>query len=131
MKLLDELNNFRGAFLTKAVIDRKKKITIERDGTAELLGPQWPEVTFYLNHINHIRYRDGEGPHLFDIGFEGVHQMTGIDELMGESMTVASITIVVPAAPSASTPPVATVTMKSGRQMVFSFYSVGITTRKR
>jgi hypothetical protein len=131
MTLLDKLNNFRGAFLTKAVIDRKKKITIERDGRAELIGPQWPEVTFHLNHINHSHYRDGEGPHLFQVGFGGVHHMKGADELLGESMTVDSITIVMPAEPSIATPPSVTVAMKSGGQIVFSFCSVSVTERKR
>ena len=109
----------------------KKKITVERDGTAELLGPQWPEVVFYLNHINHRHYRDGEGPHLFQVEFGGVHNMAGLDQVMGESMTIESITIVIPVAPSVSTPPVATVAIRSAKPIVFNFYSVSVTPRKR
>jgi hypothetical protein len=131
MTLLDKLNNFRGAFLTKAVIDRKKKITIERDGRAELIGPQWPEVTFHLNHINHSHYRDGEGPHLFQVGFGMVRDMVEVAELMGESMTVESIKVAMPTSSSGSTPAVVTIAMESGKQITFACSSYSINSRKR
>ena len=57
--------------------------------------------------------------------------MTGASELIGESMEVASITIAVPAAPSTSTPPLATILMGSGKQITFAFGSVAVVSRKR
>ena len=131
MTLLDDLNNFRGAFLTKTVIDRKQKITTANDGTAELYGPQWPEVTFYLNHINHDRYRDGQGPHLFQVGFGMVRDMVEVAELMGESMTVESIKFAMPTSSSGSTPAVVTIAMESGKQITFACSSYSINSRKR
>ena len=130
MTPLDDLNNFRGAFLTKTVIDRKMKITTAQDGTAELYGPQWPEVTFCLNHINHARYLDGKGPHLFQVAFGMVHKATGFDGLMGESIIVASITVAVPATPS-SMPPVVTIAMEAGNVITFSCGSVAVTSKNR
>jgi len=131
MTVFDDLNHFRGSLLTKVVIDRKQKITTAHDGTAELYGPPWPEVAFFLNHINHARYRDGQGPHLFQVTFAMVHNLTGAGELIGESMEVASLTIVVPATPSASTPPKATIALGSGKQITFAFGSVEVVSRKR
>ena len=131
MTVFDDLNHFRGSFLTKVVIDRKQKITTAHDGTAELYGPPWPEVAFFLNHINHAGYRDGQGPHLFQVTFAMAHNMTGAGELIGASMDVASITIAVPAAPSASNPPLATIAMGSGKQITFAFGSVAVVSRKR
>jgi hypothetical protein len=131
MTLLDGLNNFRNAILTKTVIDRKMKITTSHNGTAELYGPAWPEISFFLNHINHANHRNGQGPHLFHVTFSMVHNMTGIAEIMGESMTVASITLMIPAAPSPSAPPIATVAMGSGKQISFAFGSLHIVSRKR
>lgn len=131
MTVFDDLNHFRGSLLTKVVIDRKQKITTAHDGTAELYGPPWPEVAFYLNHINHAGYRDGQGPHLFQVTFAMVHNLTGASELIGESMEVASITIAIPATPSASTPPRATIAMGSGKQITCAFGSVAVVSRKR
>ena len=131
MTVFDDLNHFRGSFLTKVVIDRKQKITTAHDGTAELYGPPWPEVTLFLNHINHAGYRDGLGPHLFQVTFAMVHNLTGAGEFIGDSMEIASLTIAVPATPSAATPPRATIAMGSGKQITFAFGSVAVVSRKR
>jgi hypothetical protein len=130
MTLFDDLNNFRGAFLTKTVIDRKTKITTGKDDT-EVYGPQWPEVIFSLNHINHARYLDGQGPHLFKLTFGMVHKASGFDGLMGESMVVASVTITVPTTPSSSTPPVVKIAMEAGNVITFSCGSVAISSKSR
>ena len=133
MKLLEDLNHFRGSILTKIVIDRQLKITTTHDGTATVDGPRWPEATFFLNHINHAHYLNGQGTHLFQIAFGMVRNMTGIDELMGESMEVASITISVPAVPSPllSAPHMATITLRSNKQTSFAIGSIHIKPRKR
>ena len=131
MTVFDDLNHFRGSFLTKVVIDRKQKITTAHDGTAELYGPPSPEVTFFLNHINHAAYRDGQGTHLFQVTFAMVHNLTGAGELIAESMEIASITIMVPAAPSVLIPPLATIAMQFGKQITFAFGSVAVASRKR
>jgi len=80
---VEDLNHFRGSILTKIVIDRQLKITAAHDGTAIVDGPRWPEATFFLNHINHVHYHNGQGTHLFQLAFGMVRNMTGIDELMG------------------------------------------------
>ncbi len=116
-KFLDELNHFRGAFLTKTVIDRKMKITLPRaDGTVELHGPPWPELHFHVNHICHGFYQSGQGPHLFRVSFQRVQPLSGIDQLMAATMAVESLTTTVPAAPSIANLPVATLTMRGGRR---------------
>lgn len=131
MKLLEDLNHFRGSILTKIVIDRQLKITAAHDGTAIVDGPRWPEATFFLNHINHVHYHNGQGTHFFQLAFGMVRNMTGIDELMGESMEIRSITISVPAVPSLSTPHMATITLGSSKQITFAIGSIHIKPRKR
>jgi hypothetical protein len=131
MSMLDDLNHFRGAILTKTIIDRQQKITTAHDGTAQIYGPPWPAVSFSLNHINHAHYKNGQGPHLFQITFTMVHRMTGAVELVSESMEIASITIQVPEKPIAAEPPTATIALGSGHQLTFAFASVEITSRKR
>ncbi len=131
MTMLDDLNNFRSSLLTKTVIDRKKKITTSREGEAVIIGPEWPEVTFSLNHINHAHYREGLGPHLFQVAFGMVHKVTGLADLMDGSMLVASITMVVPPAPSSTAPPVVTIALGSGKQITFACGSIAITPKKR
>jgi len=127
----DDLNNFRDALLTKTVIDPKMKITPKSDGMGELYGPEWPEVTFSFNHINHARYLDGQGPHLFKVTFGMVHNSTGFDGLMGGSIVVASMTIALPPTPSSSTPPKVTIAMKAGNVIAFCCGSVTINSKHR
>jgi hypothetical protein len=118
----EEFNAFRGALLTKVVIDRKQKITTAPDGTAELRGPPWPEVALYLNHINHAHYRNGLGPQLFLLTFTMVHKLTGSAELFGDSLGVSSILHEGPAM---------TITMQSGNQIAFACGSATMKFRTR
>jgi hypothetical protein len=69
--------------------------------------------------------------HLFQVTFAMAHNMTCTIKLIGESMEVASITIAVPAAPSTSTPPLATIALGSGKQITFPLGSVAVVSRMR
>lgn len=122
MTLLDELNHFRGSLLTKTVIDRKQRIVARADGTADCIGPPWPDIVCFLNHINHARYRDGLGPHLFQITFTMAHDLTGSAALVAPAMEVTSITL------AAAT---ATISMQSGDLITFRCASVTIKSRAK